>query len=191
MNKDNFDRAVFSGQVIIASYDIKSDWWHKVNIWAWNRFGMAHCLDEIAIIITPFHIVFGRIPRTTDIAKLKTDWRLIMGLVEKTYRTPVVAAETQTWAYMYRLLPCTVEGLDQIAQSRSQLRHSLQFLNGLSNDSVYHNRFRQFPYYVPPVGRPLPGKEFAIRVGRFGQAGQYDRLRVEITDVAGRRVIQD
>jgi hypothetical protein len=193
MTKNNFERPVYSGQVVVVSYDIKSDWWHRINIWAWNRSPVARCLDEVAVIITPFHIIFGRIARTGDIATLKKDWMSIMGLIQRTFRTAVVGAEDKTWAYMYRLIPCIVSDQKDIAASRQELGESsqLEFLSELGVDNVYNTRFRHFPFYVPAVGDALTATEFAIRVGRFGQKGQHDRPRVEIRDLTGRRVIDD
>ncbi|KAF3398882.1 hypothetical protein DPV78_006225, partial [Talaromyces pinophilus] len=191
MNEGNFERAVFSGQVVVVSYDIHSEWWHKLNIFAWNRFAMAYCLDEIAIMITPFHVMFARIPNTGDAAMLERDWRSLLGLVERTFKTPVVGTKEKTWAYMYRLMPCIVKEDKDYARSRDLLRPSLELFIRLGTDTVYGNRFRQFAYYVPPVGEPVTDKEFAIRVGRFGKKDEYDRPRVEIRDLAGRRVIRD
>lgn len=191
MNEGNFERAVYSGQVIVVSYDIHSEWWHKLNIFAWNRFAMAYSLDEIAIMITPFHIMFARIPNTGDTAMLERDWRSIFGLVERTFKTPVVGAKEKTWAYMYRFIPCTVKEDKDFACSRDLVRPSLELFVRLGGDTVYGSRFRQFAYYVPPVGEPATDKEFSIRVGRFGMKGEYDRPRVEIRDLGGQRIIRD
>lgn len=191
MNEGNFERAVYSGQVVIVSYDINTEWWHKLNIFAWNRFAVAYCLDEIAIMITPFHIMFARIPSTGDIAMLERDWRSILGLVERTFKTPVVGAKEKTWAYLYRIMPCMVKEDKDFARSRDLLRPSLELFNRWGTNTVYGSRIRQFAYYIPPVGVPAGNYKFSIRVGRFGKKGEYDRPRVEIRDLGGQRVIRD
>ncbi|KAL3704861.1 hypothetical protein TMatcc_008533 [Talaromyces marneffei ATCC 18224] len=192
MTENNFDRPVHSGQVVVMSYNLKTHWSKRINVWAWNRYPMARCMDEIAIVITPFHIIFGRVPRTTNDAILQSDWRCIVGLIDRTLRIPVFGAEEKTWAFMYRLVPCTIEDQGKTATSYPEASESgMQLMDQLGSDIVYNKRLRQIPYYIPPVGDFVTRYEFCIRVGHFGKAGQHDRPHVEITDLAGRRVIDD
>ena len=191
MNQQNYETPVYSGQVLVASYDMKSNWWHKVNIWAFGRDNLARYPDEIAVVITPFHIIFGRIPRTNNVDLLKNDWLSLLGLAEKTFKTPVVGAEEKTWAYMYRIVPITAEVQKDIDNHAEHLIRSKKFLDDLGMDTVYKERFSHQPFFVPPAEKNLGNHKFGIRVGRFGQEGQFDRLRVEVRDVVGRRLLQD
>lgn len=191
MNRENCETPVYSGQVLVVSYDMNSDWWHRVNIWAFGRKNLARYPDEIAIVITPFHVIFGRIQHTNNIEALRKEWVSVLGLVERTYLTPTVGAKGKTWAYMYRIAPYTARQQEHIDHREEQLTKQDKFFNDLGINTVYSKRFRHRIFWVPPVGYSLENYEFGIRVGRFGKEGQFDRLRVEVRDMAGSRILQD
>jgi hypothetical protein len=193
MTEGNVERPVHSGQIVVVSYDIKSEWWKNINIWTWQRHPVARCIDEIAVVITPYHIVFGRIPFDQDLSLIQRDWEELIGLIDRLFKIPVVGAEEPTWAVMYRLVPCFAIDKDEAVDNRKDVINPsrAELLNSLGPEAIYHTRFKQHMYYVPPVRDIFFPHNLSIRVGHFGQQGYHDRPHLEIIDFTGRRIIHD
>ncbi|EED16256.1 hypothetical protein TSTA_013560 [Talaromyces stipitatus ATCC 10500] len=190
MSEKNTQRPVHSGQVVVISYDLKSDWWKNITVWAWNRPPYGRCLDEVFIVITPFHIIFARVPRDTNDAWLAYDYRAIMGVIDKTLQSNVSPVGGKHWSYMYRLIPAfTLNPNDAKKPRPAGPQRRLNSLRELRLNTVYESRFNSYLYYVPPAEWPDRNPNFTIRVGNYGRPGDEDRPHVQVNDMSGEYII--
>lgn len=189
MDAEHTQRPAYPGQILVVSYDLNQDWWRKINIWAWNRYPTARCADEVFIVITGSYIIFARIPVSTMGVTLR-DYRIVMGIIDRTFRTEVLSTKGPYWSYMYRLMPVLLSDPADVEARRPHMMSSrIQLVHNLGLETYYHRRIKHFIYCVPAFSDVRNTSKFSIRVANCGMKGQQARPQVEIVDLFGRKTL--